>query len=190
MRYAIVNNWRDRHDDSANLKGGVMSDIPKFRHRVPAVLAVASALGIAPARAAQVQSMAQIEINAPADRVWRLLTRIDGWPKWNPAVDSSVLQGPLGKGSIFVWKSKGFTVTSTLQDVEPLRRLSWTGAAFGTRAFHSWDLRELDGQVVVSTFESFDGWVPCLFSRAMQKTLDDTLPAWLQALKTAAERGT
>lgn len=159
-----------------------------YRHAAATVLAILAPLAHSPAEAAQPQSAARITIDAPADRVWQLLTQIDNWPRWNSAVDSAALSGPLAPGSVFVWKSRGFQVTSTLQDVEPRHRLTWTGVAFGTRAFHSWDIREADGHVVVSTFETLDGWLPWLLTGTMQKTLDETLPAWLQALKVAAER--
>ena len=116
------------------------------------------------------------------------MTQIERWPEWNKAVDSVKLAGALTKGSVFVWKSRGFTVTSTLQDIEPRRRLSWTGEAIGTKAFHEWDFEANDGKVLVRTFEAFHGWLPWLLRRSMQKTLDDTLPKWLATLKAAAER--
>ena len=42
--------------------------------------------------------------------------------------------------------------------------------------------------VVVKTSETFDGWLPRLMPQTMQKKLDETLPAWLEALKLEAER--
>jgi hypothetical protein len=88
---------------------------------------------------------------------------------------------------VFRWKSGGFDIRSTFQDVTPTRRLSWTGETLGTRAVHSWTFEATPGGVVVTTTESFDGWLPALAPRMMQKTLDDTLPALLASLKAAAE---
>lgn len=50
------------------------------------------------------------------------MTQIDRWPEWNKAVESAKFEGRVAKGSVFVWKSQGFTVTSTLQDVEPMNQ--------------------------------------------------------------------
>jgi uncharacterized protein YndB with AHSA1/START domain len=151
------------------------------------VVALLAMLAGPTAQAAQAQASAQIQINAPAERIWRLLTAVDGWPAWNPAVASARIDGPLRPGTVFVWKSQGFTVTSTLQQVEPFTGLSWTGSAIGTKAFHAWTLETTADGVLVKTFETFDGWLPWLLQSAMQKQLDETLPAWLQALKAATE---
>jgi uncharacterized protein YndB with AHSA1/START domain len=153
-----------------------------------AVVGLSSTLAGPAACAAEAQARAEITINAPAGRVWRLLTDVERWPEWNPAVATAAMQGPLRVGTLFVWKSQGFQVSSTLSEIDPPTRLSWTGSAFGTRAFHLWEIETVGDTVLVKTFETFDGWVPWLFKASMQKKLDETLPAWLQALKQAAER--
>jgi uncharacterized protein YndB with AHSA1/START domain len=133
-------------------------------------------------------SQAQIQIAATPERVWDLLSNIDRWPKWNALVQSAVLSGPLHPGSVFKWKSKGMAILSTLQEVTPNQRLSWTGRAFGTRAIHTWEIEEADQGVVLRTEESFDGWLPKLMPKTMQRTLDETLPSWLKAIKSEVER--
>jgi hypothetical protein len=133
-------------------------------------------------------SEAQIHITASAERVWDLLSNIDRWPMWNSLVQSATLTGPLQAGSVFKWKSKGLSVTSTLQEVRPRQSLTWTGKAFGTRAIHSWEIEVTDQGAVLRTAESFDGWLPRLMPKTMKRTLDETLPAWLKAIKSEAER--
>jgi uncharacterized protein YndB with AHSA1/START domain len=147
-----------------------------------------TARGVAPDFVAAASSQAQIEITAPSERVWELLSNIERWPTWNSLVQKAVLSGPLTLGSVFTWKSKGFAVTSTLHEVTPARRIAWTGKAFGTRAIHAWELEETAQGTILKTAESFAGWLPTLMPRAMQRTLDRTLPAWLQAIKAEAER--
>jgi len=162
---------------AAGLRPYVNSFLAHFRSRLRAP-------------AAPAQSSAQVSIETSVERVWQVLADIERWPSWNQAVETAKLQGGVAPGSVFVWKSQGYTVRSTLQAVAPGQRLTWTGAAFGTRAFHSWDLEATDGGVLVTTRESFDGWLPRLFPQAMQRKLEDTLPRWLAALKAAAERST
>ena len=139
------------------------------------------------AQAAAVQSEAQVVILAPVDRVWELLTRVEQWPRWNPAVQSVRLQGSFTVGSTFVWRSEGFNVASTLREVDVCRRLSWTGKAFGTVAVHGWYLEDTTDGVIVRTSETFDGWLPRLMHGTMRRKLESTLPRWLAALKFAAE---
>lgn len=151
-----------------------------------AVLIVSLPAWAAPPTAAE--ASAQISINAPAARVWSVLTAVETWPQWNNAVESAKLEGPFRAGSKFLWKSQGFAVTSTLVTVEEPFRLVWTGEAFGTKAFHAWEIVPTANGVVVKTFETFDGWLPRLMPKTMKKKLEETLPAWLAALKAEAER--
>ncbi len=137
---------------------------------------------------AAVSSEAKIEIAATPDRVWNLLANIDRWTQWNALVEYAVLSGPMHPGSVFKWKSKGLTIISTLKEVTPNERLTWTGKTFGTHALHSWEIARTNQGVLLRTAESFDGWLPRLLPKTMQRTLDAALPAWLQAIKSEAER--
>jgi uncharacterized protein YndB with AHSA1/START domain len=132
-------------------------------------------------------SQAQVQIAASPRRVWDLLSNIDRWPQWNALVQAAELRGPLRPGSVFKWKSKGLTIISTLQEVTPDTRLTWTGKALGTQAIHTWEIEPTDQGVLLRTEESFDGWLPRLMPKTMQRTLDETLPAWLQAIKSEVE---
>lgn len=163
----------------------------KQSRRAPVDSADAEAMrlpGDSPHAGAAAYAQAQVEVAAPPERIWRLLTDIGAWPDWNELVDRATLEGPLGPGTVFRWKSKGLAVTSTLREVAPERRLAWTGRAFGTRALHCWELEATPRGTLLRTAESFHGWLPKLAPKTMQRTLDAALPAWLQALKTAAER--
>ena len=159
----------------------------------PATTLLTSVIGLLPltgtaAHAAAAQARAEIAIDAPAERVWQVLTAIDAWPRWNRAVDTAHLERPVAAGSVFRWKSQGFTVTSTLVTVRAPSRLAWTGEAFGTKASHEWEIVPSAHGVIVRTSETFDGWLPRLMPGTMQDKLEDTLPAWLAALKAEAER--
>jgi hypothetical protein len=133
-------------------------------------------------------SQAHIHIAATPDRVWDLLTNFNRWPQWNALVETAVFSGPLHPGSVFKWKSKGLTIVSTLQEVTPNRRLTWTGKTFGTQAIHTWEIEPTDQGVVLRTEESFDGWLPRLMPKTMQRALDETLQSWLKVIKSEVER--
>ncbi len=56
----------------------------------------------------------EIQIAAPQETVWGVLSDINGWPRWNADVKSAQLDGPLAVGSQFRWKSGPASLTSTL----------------------------------------------------------------------------
>jgi uncharacterized protein YndB with AHSA1/START domain len=129
----------------------------------------------------------EILIRASAQRIWELLSEIDRWPSWNPAVKGAKLNGVFEVGTTFNWKSGGIAIVSTLQEIQPTTKLVWTGKAIGTRAIHVWSLKSTLTGVLVCTSESFDGWLVSLMRKAMQKTLDESLVAWLDEIKRCAE---
>jgi uncharacterized protein YndB with AHSA1/START domain len=145
-------------------------------------------LGINPTAPAKARQ--ECYIHSPPSRVWSLLTDIDHWREWNHAVTEAKLKGAFASGTVFDWKSNGFSVRSTLREIQPERRLSWTGQAFGTRAVHVWSLVPQADGVRVITAESFDGWLVRLMPGTMQHTLNDSLTAMLASLKRAAEART
>jgi hypothetical protein len=138
-------------------------------------------------RQAPLTAEAEIAIRAPLDIIWRVQTGIDDWSEWNPKVSRSRLEGPLAAGSVFKWTSGGTSIVSTLQEVEPMRRIAWAGKAMGARAHHIWSFEPRGDLVVVSTQESFDGWWPRLLPGLTRRMLDGLLRAWLQSLKQRAE---
>ena len=127
-------------------------------------------------------------IRAPLDVIWTTLTNIAEWSRWNPDVSSVDLRGPLAPGTEFRWKSGGASIVSTLQEIDPKRRIAWTGRTLGIRAAHVWTFTEQAEGVLVRTEESFDGLIVRLFSGAMRRMLASSLEKSLSALRTECER--
>jgi hypothetical protein len=137
---------------------------------------------------APVKSASELEVDAPPEVVWDVLTRFEDWPSWNPDVKSMSFQGALEPGSEFRWKAGPAKVVSTLQRVEPPRAVEWTGRTMGIKAFHVWRLEPRNGKTFVRTEESFAGLVARLLRGSLQKTLDKSLAEGLRYLKAEAER--
>jgi uncharacterized protein YndB with AHSA1/START domain len=135
-----------------------------------------------------VTSKREIEISAPAEVVWDVLTRFEDWPRWNPDVKSMSYDGPLAPGSEFRWKAGPGTIVSTLEQVEPPRLVRWRGRTMSIQALHEWRLEPRGDGTAVETEESFSGLAARLFRRSLQKTLDKTLGEGLEHLKREAER--
>ncbi len=142
------------------------------------------------AKDAPVSATAKLEVGAPLETVWGVLTAIDDWPSWNPDVKSSALDGPVAPGSTFRWKAGPGTISSTIEHVERPRLIAWTGKTLGIKAIHIWRLEQHNGHTLVETEESYEGLVARLLRRPLQTTLDRALNAGLEHLKAEVERPT
>jgi uncharacterized protein YndB with AHSA1/START domain len=139
---------------------------------------------------APVVGASEIEISAPPEAVWAVLTELERWPSWNSDVKSMMVQGPLAPGSVFRWKAGPGTIESTIDRVEPPRLIAWTGMTLGIKAIHFWHLEPRGSGTFVRTEESYEGLVTRLFRRPIQKTLDRALDDGLRSLKAEVERHT
>jgi hypothetical protein len=139
-------------------------------------------------RKAPVIAAGEIEVAADADTIWSIMTAIDRWPDWNPAVRSASLDGELLSGAKFRWKSSHATIVSTLQHVKRPKLLVWTGETFGIAAIHIFRLEQKDGKTVVTTEESWNGLLSWIFRVSMKNMLQKSIVDGLRYLKGEAER--
>ena len=135
-----------------------------------------------------VGSRREIEVAAPPEVVWEVLTDFERWPQWNADVQSMSYKGPLAPGSVFRWKAGPGTIVSTLEEVDPPRSVRWRGRTMSIRAIHEWRLEPREGGTRVKTEESFSGLLARLMRGSLQKTLDRALEQGLAHLKREAER--
>ena len=138
--------------------------------------------------AAPAVARGEIEVEAAPEIVWDVLTDIANWPSWNPDVKSATLEGRLAAGMQFRWKAGPGTITSTLQDVEPPRRIDWTGSTFGIKAIHVYELEQRGGTTLVRSAESWDGFLVRVLRRSMANRSQQALDSGLRHLKIEAER--
>lgn len=138
--------------------------------------------------AAPVISKNQVEINAPIDRVWQVLTGIDEWPSWQKNITQAKVEGPVAEGAVFNWKSGGLSFHSKIHTMKPQTEFGWTGKTFGASAIHNWKFEQRDSITVVHVEESLQGLFPRLFRNNFQKNLDTGMVQNLAELKAAAEK--
>jgi hypothetical protein len=141
-------------------------------------------------QSAPVLASDRIDVNADPGTVWQVISAIDAWPSWNPAVKSASLNGPLTVGTTFRWKAGPGTITSTLQQIDPPQVLAWTGKTLGITAVHVYRLEPRDGGTTVVTAESWEGLTARLLRRSMQRQLQTSLRSGLEGLKKESERRT
>ncbi len=97
------------------------------------------------------EMVTEIEIEAPAVRVWEVLTDLASFPEWNPMIrraSGEVRVGSRLKVRFEPEGSKGHTFRPRLTVVEPGRELRWVGwpslpGIFG--ADHYWIMEEMPG---------------------------------------------
>ena len=159
-------------------------------------------------RSASITSAHDLLVDAPVDRVWGLLTDVEGWSDWQQAVTSieRVDSGALAAESQFIWTTPvpesqlspadTLTITSTVQQVDPGNCLLWQGPAIGEsiqidEGIHLWTFTEVEGGTLVHTEESWDAPVLSALegadAEAAEGMLGGGLEAWLENLKVTAE---
>lgn len=124
---------------------------------------------------------ASIQINAPREKVWNVLTDFDRWPEWQKSVSAASLDEKLAIGSSFRWKGGGMNIVSTFTDVKAPRTIVWKGKAFGMQARHRWELTPNENGTVVSSEDVLSGWFvsfikffkPTFFQTALDSTLQE-----------------
>ena len=137
---------------------------------------------------APVKCKKTIIINAHSVAVWEVLTGIDKWVRWQPAIKKSKLNGELEAGTSFDWKTGGLSIRSTIHTVEPYTNFGWSGKSLGLTAVHNWNITEMNNQSEIMVEESMEGMLTKIFTKLFNKTLDKSLQKWLEALKKECER--
>lgn len=136
---------------------------------------------------APVKSTNQIEIDAPVDAVWKTLTDIKDWSKWQKAVTETVIHGKVEEGTSFDWKAGGLSFKSKIHTAVLHSTFGWTGTTLGTSAVHNWTFEQRNNRTIVKVEESLQGILPRLFRGYFQKNLDRGIGTSLSELKTASE---
>jgi hypothetical protein len=118
-----------------------------------------------------------VDIAAPADRVWTILTDTAAYPEWNPFITK--LDGSLTRGSrlavtIALPGAKPRRFTPTVTAVEPERRLAWLGRLLIPGVFdgaHSFDIEPLTPDMTRFTqSERFSGVLVMMLPDVLRST--------------------
>lgn len=135
--------------------------------------------------------VARIDIQAPVDKVWRILTDLPGWTRWNTTVQRTVGNVERGaKVTVFVKQSPGRAFPLRVTELDAPRRMAWAGGMpfglfTGTRVF---ELNAVPGaSTMFSMSEDYTGPLAGLIG----KSIPDLQPAFdefAQCLKREAER--
>jgi hypothetical protein len=136
----------------------------------------------------------QIEIAAPAERVWQVLTDFAAYPEWNPfirrvngrpEVDEQLVVRMRPSGT------KGMTFRPIVMKVELNRQLRWLGHLLVPGLFdgeHIFEIEELDrDRVLFTQREVFKGLLVPLLARSLDRDTQRGFEEMNRALREKAE---
>jgi hypothetical protein len=136
----------------------------------------------------------EIEINASAERVWRLLTDFEAYPQWNPFIRS--IEGKPESNSklkIFIQPSgtSGMKFSPTVLKAEPPKELRWLGRLLIRGLFdgeHILIIEPLaENRIKFVQREKFSGLLVPLFWRSLETDTRRGFNEMNIALKERAE---
>ena len=137
---------------------------------------------------------ASIDIDAPAEAVWAVLTDLAAYPEWNPFIVRADGGVTVGASLSLVMQPVGArrtTVRPTVLEVEPGRRLRWRGRLGLAAVFdadHSITLDEQAGGVRLTQAEAFRGLLVPFLARSLRTHTLPAFDAMNEALKERVER--
>lgn len=139
----------------------------------------------------------EIEIDAPAERVWGILTDFAAFPTWNPFVTQIEGKAAVGERlsvSIQPPGSKGMRFAPTVLEATPNKELRWMGRLLLPGIFdgeHTFRIEALGiNKVRFIQEEKFQGVLVSLFAKNLDSGTPAGFTAMNQALKAHAERVT
>jgi hypothetical protein len=136
----------------------------------------------------------EIEIDAPAERVWGVLTDFASYPQWNPFIRSISGEPNIG-GRLEVRleppESRGITLRPKVLSAEPNHQLRWLGHLLVPGLFdgeHSLTIEALEeNRVRFVQSEAFRGLLVPLFARSLNNNTRRGFEEMNRALKERAE---
>jgi hypothetical protein len=136
----------------------------------------------------------EIQIDAPAERVWELLTDFDSYPHWNPFIRKISGQPAPGERLEVRLKppgGRGMTFKPKVLNAEPNRALRWLGHLLVPGLFdgeHSFTIQPLEeNRVRFVQREAFKGVLVPLFARSLETNTHRGFEEMNLALKERAE---
>jgi hypothetical protein len=136
----------------------------------------------------------EIEIDAPAERVWGVLTDFAAYPQWNPFI-RTISGKPSTDERLEVRleppESRGITLRPRVLSAEPHHQLRWLGHLLVPGLFdgeHSFIIQPLqENRVRFVQSEAFRGLLVPLFARSLDKNTRRGFEKMNRALKERAE---
>jgi len=124
-----------------------------------------------------------IDVNAPPDKVWALIDKLEQWPQWMPSIKKieRISEGPLTVGSQLsvIAKVSGLAVKLSMTIIKfvPEQTVVMQGKAWGTSLTRFYILEPLDGKTKVTIGGDVSGALAWLARRGGQAVSDEMTQA-------------
>ena len=124
-----------------------------------------------------------IDIDAPPEKVWTLIDKLEQWPQWMPSIKKieRVSKGPLTAGSQLSVTAKvsGFTVKLLMTIIKfvPERTVVMQGKALGTSLTRFYNLEPLNDKTRATIGGEVSGVLAWLARRGGQAVSDEIAQA-------------
>ncbi len=137
-----------------------------------------------------------IDVAAPIEAVWQILTDLEGHADWNPFIvhaDGSVVEGSTIAITLQLAGSKPSRFRPVVTEaIEPVA-FEWLGSV-GVRGIfdgrHRFDLESTESGTRVTQSESFTGLLAPIVAPMIRKRTESSFGAMNEALRTRAEQST
>jgi len=116
-----------------------------------------------------------IDINAPVEKVWALIDKLEEWPQWMPSIEKieRVSKGPLTVGSQLSVTAKVSGLTAellmTITEFVPERTVVLEGKALGTKLTRFYTLEPVNDKTKVTIGGDVSGALAWLARRGGQE---------------------
>lgn len=87
----------------------------------------------------------EVEIDAPIEKVWEVITNPSFWPQWFPAVDQVANVTAVREGGTFDWMDEGRTGRGRIVKMEPMKHLEILTQIGDDQDSHVFKLRSSGG---------------------------------------------
>jgi carbon monoxide dehydrogenase subunit G len=133
-----------------------------------------------------------IEISAPAEKVWAMIDKLEEWPQWMPSIKNieRLSKEPLTVGSQLSVTAtvSGLTVTllMTITEFVPERTVVMQGKALGTSLTRFYTLEPVNGKTKVTIGGDVSGalaWLACRGGQAVSAEIAQAVKKKVEGLE-------
>jgi carbon monoxide dehydrogenase subunit G len=131
-----------------------------------------------------------IDISAPTDRVWEVMSDVERWHEWTPSITSikRLGSGPLGVGSkAIVRQPKLPPALWKVSAIEPGRNFVWRSGGPGIRVTGSHTVQPVGTGSRATLFVTYEGMFGGIFARMTQEVTQRYIEYEARGLKARSE---
>ena len=136
------------------------------------------------------QFTTSIEIAAPTERVWDVMSGVESWHKWTPSITSIKRLGsePFGVGSKAIVRQPKFPPALwKVTAIDPGRNFIWVSAAPGMRVTGSHTVEPMGTGSRATLGVTYEGFIGELFGRITQDITQRYIEHEARGLKARSE---